>query len=119
MLFVLVIVAFFSSIFLAIFSGMKSTDVYKTALSRAQAEPAVIEALGTPIKDGFLFTGSTHVNGASGDADMGIPISGPKGKGTIYVVATKSAGRWSYTTLEVEIAATKQRVPLDTSPTVD
>ena len=62
---------------------MKSTDVYKEALARAKADPVVIEALGSPIKDGFLLSGNTNVNGASGESNLAIPISGPKGKGTI------------------------------------
>ena len=37
---------------------MKSTDVYKAALARAQAHPSVIEALGSPIKEGFLVSGN-------------------------------------------------------------
>ena len=91
---------------------MKSTDVYKTAVARAKSDSAVTEALGTPIDEGWFMTGKTNVEGTSGDADIGIPISGPKGKGTIYAVATKSAGRWTYTTLEVEVKATGQRLSL-------
>ena len=80
--------AFVVSIALIVFSAMKSTDVYKDALARAQANSAVIEALGSPIKEGFLVSGNTNVNGAAGEANLSIPISGPKGKGTIYVAAT-------------------------------
>src|SRR5437016_8539123 len=89
-------VAFAVSIAFIVFSAMKSTDVYKGALTRAQAHPSVMEALGSPIKGGFLLSGSTNVNGASGEANLSIPISGPNGKGTIYVAATKSLGRWNY-----------------------
>ena len=115
LLLILIIAIFFSSIFLAVFSGMKQTDAYKTALQRAKSDPAVVAALGTPIEDGFMISGSTNVNGASGDADLAIPISGPKGKGTLYVVAKKSAGQWTYERLEVEIAATKERIDLGSS----
>lgn len=110
--FVLIGAIFFSTIFFAIFGAMKSSDVYKTALARAQSNSAVLEALGSPIKDGLLVSGSTNVNGASGQADLAIPISGPRGKGTIYVAATKSAGEWNYSRLEVEIDATKERIDL-------
>lgn len=94
------------------FGIMKSTDVYKDALAQVRADPAVIEALGSPIKDGMILSGSTNVNGASGKADLAIPISGPKGKGTIYVVAEKSAGLWNYSILAVEISETKKRIDL-------
>ena len=85
----LLFVIFVGSILVIVFSAMKSTDVYKDALARARADPAVIEALGSPIKDGFLMSGNTNVNGAAGEANLAIPISGPKGKGTIYVSAKK------------------------------
>src|SRR5437773_4088010 len=48
----LLFLAFIGSILVIVFSAMKSTDVYKEALMRAKADPAVIEALGSPIKDG-------------------------------------------------------------------
>jgi hypothetical protein len=105
-------VAFVASIALILFGAMKSTDIYKDALARAIANSAVIEALGSPITEGFLVSGNTNVNGASGEANLSIPISGPKGKGTIYVAANKSLGRWNYTGLIVEIAKTHQRIDL-------
>jgi hypothetical protein len=89
---VLLLAGFVALLVTVIFGAMKSSDVYKDALARARANPAVIEALGTPIKDGMFLSGNTNVNGASGEANLAIPISGPKGKGTIYVAARKSAG---------------------------
>jgi hypothetical protein len=105
-------VAFIGSIVLIVFSAVKSTDVYKNALTRAKAHPAVIEVLGSPITEGFLVSGNTNVNGAAGEANLSIPISGPKGKGTVYVAATKSLGRWNYSGLVMEVAKTHQRIDL-------
>jgi len=113
----LLFVAFVGSILLIVFSAMKSTDVYKDTLARAKAHPAVIEALGSPITEGFLLSGNTNVNGASGDANLSISISGPKGKGTIYVAATKSLGRWNYSGLVLEMAKTHERIDLFQRPT--
>jgi len=108
----LLFLAFVGSILVIVFSAMKSTDVYKEALARAKTDSAVIEALGSPIKDGFFLSGNTNVNGASGESNLAIPISGPKGNGTIYVSANKSLGRWSYSGLVVEIAQTHERIDL-------
>ena len=108
----LMFLIFAGSIVVIVFSAMKSTDVYKEALARAKADPAVIEALGSPIKDGFLVSGNSNVNGASGESNLAIPISGPKGKGTIYVSATKSLGRWIYSGLVVEVSGTHDRIDL-------
>jgi len=109
-------VAFVSLVLLIVFSAVKSTDVYKDALARAKAHPAVIQALGSPITEGFLVSGNTNVNGASGEANLSIPVSGPKGKATIYVSATKSLGQWNYSGLVAEIAKTHQRINLLQSP---
>ena len=95
-----------------VFTAVKSTDVYKDALARAKVHPVVIEALGSPITGGFLVSGNTNVNGASGEANLSIPIAGPKGKGTIYAAARKSLGQWNYSGLVVEIANTHRRVDL-------
>src|SRR3954447_25440126 len=109
---VLLLFVFAGSIVVIAFSAMKSTDVYKEALARAKTHPAVIEALGSPIKDGVLVSGNSSVNGASGESNLAIPISGPKGKGTIYVSATKALGRWNYSGLVVEVGQTHERIDL-------
>ena len=110
-------VVFVGSIVLIVFSAIKSSDVYKDALARAKTHPAVIEALGSPVTEGLLLSGNTNVNGASGEANLSIPVSGPKGKGTVYVAATKSLGRWNYSGLVLEIARTHQRIDLLQRPT--
>ena len=109
---VVLFVAFVGSIVVIVFSAIKSTDPYKDAFAKARIHPAVIEALGSPIKKGFFVSGNTNVNGAAGEANLSIPISGPKGKGTIYVKAEKSLGRWSYSDLVVEIQGTGHRIDL-------
>jgi hypothetical protein len=97
---------------LVVFSALKQTDVYKTAVARAKADPRVMAALGTPIEEGWYLSGKTNVNGGSGDADISVPISGPKGKGTIYAVATKSAGEWTYSKLQMKIDSTGETIDL-------
>ena len=96
-------VAFVAVIVIVVFGAMKSSDAYKLAVARAKADPRVTAALGTPISEGMFLSGNTNVNGASGEANLAIPISGPKGKATIYAEATKSAGRWSYSKLVVQV----------------
>ena len=108
----LLFLALIGSILVNVFSAMKSTDVYNEALARAKADPAVIEALGSPIRDGFPVSGNTNVTGASGESNLAIPISGPKGKGTIYVSANKSLGQWNYLRRVVEVGQTHQRIDL-------
>ena len=109
----LVLVAGFVFFILCIvFGAMKSSDAYKMALAKAQTDPRVVQALGSPITDGMFVSGKTNVSGTSGQADMTVPISGPKGKGTIYFVASKFAGQWTFSKLMVEVADTGQRIEL-------
>ncbi len=105
-------VTFVFLIVLIVFGALKSTDVYKTALATARTDPRVINALGAPIEDGFFLSGNTNVNGASGKADLAIPITGPKGKGTLYVAATKEAGEWNFSKIVVAVEKTGERIDL-------
>ena len=91
---------------------MKSSGAYKEGLARAKAYPAVQAALGAPIEDGFFVTGSISTSGSSGAADLAIPISGPKGKATLCVVASESAGQWSFSTLSVEVKGSSESINL-------
>jgi hypothetical protein len=52
------------------------------------------------------------VNGAAAESNLVIPISGPKGKGRIYVSANKSLGRWNDSGLVVEVGQTHERIDL-------
>jgi hypothetical protein len=91
---------------------MKQSDAYKIAVARAKADQRVTSALGTPIEEGWFLSGNTKVDGSSGNADLTIPISGPKGKGTIYAVATKFAGEWTYSKLVVKIDSSGETIDL-------
>jgi Cytochrome oxidase complex assembly protein 1 len=99
---ILLFVLFVGGIMLAVFGALKSTDVYQTAVTRAKADMRVRASLGNDVREGMLVSGNANVSGGSGQTDLSIPISGSKGKGTIYVVATKSAGEWIYSQLVVK-----------------
>jgi hypothetical protein len=67
--------------------------------------------LGAPIKVGWFTSGNINLNGPSGSASLAIPLSGPKGAGTVYVEAKRRAGTWRYETLEFA-PDSGDRVPL-------
>lgn len=99
-------------IFSTVFGIMKSSAPYQEALAKAVANPQVQSAIGTPVTDGFFSSGSISTAGGSGSASLGIPISGPKGKGSIHVEAKKSAGVWTFSTLEVAIPGQPEKIQL-------
>lgn len=107
-----VIAGFCALIVYFVFGLMKTSDVYKEAVALAKANPAVVRAFGTPLREGLLVSGSIRVSGPSGDAELAIPISGPKGEGTIFLEARKSAGRWIFLKLLVEVDETTKRIDL-------
>ncbi len=109
---IILVLALVAGIFFLVMGGIRSSDVYQQALAKANANPQVVVSLGQPIQPGWMLSGSLNVSGPGGDADLAIPISGPKGKGTLYVVAKKSAGAWTFSRLEVEVEGQPGRVDL-------
>ena len=105
-------VCFCALIVMLIFGVIKNSEVYQTAVSETQAEPAVIGALGVPIEAGLFVTGNIQINGSTGTADLAIPVSGPDGNATIYVIAEKWAGEWQYSTLKVRVRDTGETIDL-------
>lgn len=92
-------------IFFSVFGAIKSSDAYSETLALVQAHPQATEALGAPITPGFWLTGSINFNNGEGAADLTIPVSGPKGSGTLRVIADKPGGSaaWNYTTRELRL----------------
>jgi hypothetical protein len=108
-------VCFFAMVFTFVTGTMKSSGAYKQAVTTAHADTRVVDALGSPLKQGVFISGNINLNNSSGRANLSIPISGPKGKGTIYVVAIKTAGAWNFSKLLVQIEATSEKIDLNTS----
>ncbi len=107
-----IVAGFVALLVMVVMGSIKSSDAYKLALAKAQANPIVQQKLGTPIQASTFVGGSINVSGTSGKADLTIPISGPKGKGAIYVDATKFANEWKFNRLEVGFEGDEQRVDL-------
>ena len=60
------------AIFFVAMGAMKQSDAYKMALARAQTNPALIEAIGSPILQAGIVPGNTNVNGPTGEANLSI-----------------------------------------------
>jgi hypothetical protein len=100
-----------------VFGVIKKSDIYETAFKRAQNSSEVQAALGTPIKDGFMVSGSVNINNGEGTGDITFPISGPKGEATVVAKGSKSpSGPWQYTLIQVTVTSTGQVIDLTGSP---
>jgi len=103
---------FFFLIYSVVSGTITSSDAYQEGMAAARSSPEVRAALGEPIGSGFWITGGIEVSGPSGNVNVAIPIFGPKGSGTLYVVGIRTAGRWQYSTMEVEIPGRSDRIDL-------
>lgn len=99
-------------ILVIVFGAIRSSDVYQMALEQARQSPAVVRALGEPIEPGFFPSGSLETSGSSGSANLKIPLTGRRDVGTLYVMATKRGGEWSFSQLAVEVESTGERINL-------
>ena len=109
---------FLGALFFGINKLLRSSDAYKIAVATAKADPRVTAALGAPITEGMFVKGSIFVSsssqgGSTGRAKLAIPVSGPKGEATIYVAATKTAGKWSFSKLVVQVKGTQESIDLN------
>lgn len=108
-----VFIGFIGSIFAIVFGAMKSSGAYKDAVTAAHADARVVDALGSPLKEGIFISGNINLNNSSGNANLSIPISGPKGKGTIHVVASKTNGAWNFSNLSVQVDGKAEKIDLN------
>jgi len=90
-----------------VFYSLRNSWAYAQGVELARQDPAVVAELGEPIESGWLASGSINITTVSGNANLAISLSGPKQKGTLYVVAEKQAGQWQFTQARVETAGGK------------
>jgi cytochrome oxidase complex assembly protein 1 len=97
-------------IFAVAFGALKSSDANKQAVALAREHPAVQAALGTPITEGAFTSGALNVNNNAGDADLQIPLSGPKGSGSLHAVASLAGGKWTFSSLVLDVAGSGEHI---------
>lgn len=105
-------IVFVLGVFTLVMGAIRSSDVAKAAVARAQSNTLLTQRLGTPISEGWLVSGSINVADDSGDADLSVPVSGPKGQGKVYVTAQKSAGQWVYNNMVAAVDGSNDRIDL-------
>ena len=88
------------------------SEPVKHSIQLAEADPGVVAALGKPLKAGMMIQGSMQTNNDDGSADLSLPITGPKGSGKLYLKAERSAGRWTYSLIEIAVDGSDQRFDL-------
>jgi TonB family protein len=115
-------VAIVGLILTIVMGSIKNSVPYTRAMAHAKADPTLIAQLGTPIEAGWFVTGSMSSSGSNSHADLNIPIHGPKGSGTLHVIALKSpfvAGmdNWKLTVLEAKVDGRTEVITLNNDDT--
>jgi hypothetical protein len=98
---VLVVAAAVGILLTFVFGLLKSSEPYQHAVAVASGNPEVVRELGAPIDPAWYVSGNIIVSGNSGDADLAIPLNGKFHHGTVYVVAKKTDGVWTYDKLQM------------------
>lgn len=112
---VLLLALFVGGVMTLVFGLMKSSEPYQHAVALASSNPDVVRELGAPVSPGWFVSGNVEVSGNSGEANLSIPLNGKVRHGTVYVVAKKSDGVWTYTTLNVLLDG--HEIPIELLPT--
>lgn len=115
---ILLIVAGVAVLFFGVTGAIKKSTPYEETLALVQSHPQAIEVMGEPIKAGSWFSGNISINNGVGEASMSIPLSGPKGSGTMHVDANKPAGSqsWNYTRRELQLEDGEDGTTIQLSP---
>ena len=114
--FVAVIASFVFGVVAFVHTMFVSSYPYKSAIARVNASAEVAAKIGTPVHVGWFITGNINTSNSSGDATMGIPISGPQGKGEIIVIAKERSNHWTFLTLQVNVEGQRQPILLGDPP---
>ena len=108
---VLLLALFVGGLLTLVFGLLKSSEPYQHAVAVASSNPDVVRELGAPVAPGWFVSGNINVSGNSGDADLAIPLNGSRHRGTLYVVAKKTDGVWTYTKLRMLVEG--QEAPIE------
>jgi hypothetical protein len=107
---------FFVSLMFAVEGMFHSSVVYQMAIRQADASPCTARLLGTPFSPGWFTTGGMDSDGDEESANFGIPMHGPKGRGTLELEATRHAGTWKIDSLILHRGATTANLTVPDSP---
>ena len=100
---IITVVLAIGAIFFGVSNAIEDSQPYEYALEKINTDEDLINALGSPIEKDGMVSGDWKYSNGKKSAHMAIPISGPKGKGTLFVEATGEGDDWIYHVIRVEI----------------
>jgi len=95
---------------------MRSSKPYQMAMDKATASPCVVAKLGTPLLSKGMISGNLEEGPSDGSADLDIPLTGPKGKGSLHVEAELLDSVWNLKDLTLAYSEGQIHLVPDASP---
>ncbi|SCY24534.1 Cytochrome oxidase complex assembly protein 1 [Flavobacterium anhuiense] len=108
---IILVALFIGGIFYEVTSVLKDSEAYKESMTAVQNNKLVVERLGSPIETDGIVSGSVTSSNNLRTCDVQVPIKGPKGKATLFVVGEKR-GKWKYSEMSVYIEKTNEKIDL-------
>ncbi|MDQ6531836.1 cytochrome c oxidase assembly factor Coa1 family protein [Flavobacterium sp. LHD-85] len=102
---------FIGGIFYEVTSIIKDSEAYKESMTAVQNNKLVVEKLGSPIETDGMVSGNVTSTNDVRTCDVQVPLKGPKGKATLFVVGEKR-GKWKYREMSVYIESTNEKIDL-------
>lgn len=116
---IILLTAFVASLLAFIEREIKSSSVYQAAVNRAQSSGEVVRILGDPLHTGWFVTGELHQSSdGSGQARLNIPMTGPRGGGSLMVRARRREGNWRFELLQFNREGSTAPVNLLADPAI-
>lgn len=91
------------TLFFGVTRMFANSEPYQYALEQASTNEKVIAVMGEPIEKKGIVSGNMSLSDDDGEANFKLPIKGPKGEGSIVILAVKNYGEWTYEELYVQI----------------
>ena len=104
--------AFGAAIFAFVFKALGESEAAQASLREAQASTVLIEEIGEPMALGWLVVGNVNVSNDSGDADIVVPIEGPKGTASVHTIGVREGGVWTMQEMTATVAGSGTTVDL-------
>jgi len=82
---------------------VRSSDPYREAVAAVRDNASSRRLLGAPVEPGWYVTGYVEGVNSHGRAKLRFPVSGPRSEGTVRLSASRNAGEWAFSMLELQV----------------
>ncbi|MCB9948279.1 MAG: hypothetical protein H6842_10680 [Rhodospirillaceae bacterium] len=100
------------AVYFGVGATFRNLEAYRLAMDRLRSHPEALDYLGEPIEAGRWVSGSFRTSGEAGSAALSVPVSGPRGEGTMRLAAARQNGQWQLHVLTLSLDGSDRQVDL-------